>query len=183
MDAPSGPLRMDGYARFDEFEDVVVSVELVALLARLLDEHPSYWKWVIIAAQSALQGAMVCALANPTRNSSPTRGKFPNERLEEFNVLFVPLHIRPGAVTQADLRTEAGHQAASRSLSGTTSLTSFLKVGPSRKFWLPPIISAALYAVERLMTEWPVGSHVSERQQDRFSKALQEWKKAPLPSV
>src|SRR5262249_5053311 len=46
MGVASGPLRMDGYARFDEFEDVVVSVELVALLARLLDEHPSYWmKW------------------------------------------------------------------------------------------------------------------------------------------
>jgi hypothetical protein len=44
-------------------------VELVAHLAPLLDEHPSYWKWVILAAHSALQGSMVCAFADGTGTS------------------------------------------------------------------------------------------------------------------
>jgi hypothetical protein len=57
------------YIRFDEIEDVVVSAELVAHLAPLLDAHPSYWKWVIVAAHNAMQGAMVCALADSTGTS------------------------------------------------------------------------------------------------------------------
>ena len=56
------------YIRFDEIEDVVVSAELVAHLAPLLDAHPSYWKWVIVAAHNE-QGAMVCALADSTGTS------------------------------------------------------------------------------------------------------------------
>ena len=55
------------YIRFDEIEDVVVSAELVAHLAPLLDAHPSYWKWVIVAAHN---GAMVCALADSTGTSA-----------------------------------------------------------------------------------------------------------------
>jgi hypothetical protein len=49
------------FVRFTEIEDVVVSAELVAHLAPLLDSQPSYWKWVIVAAHSALQGHGVCA--------------------------------------------------------------------------------------------------------------------------
>jgi hypothetical protein len=49
--------------------DVVVSAELVSHLAPLLNAHPSYWKWVVIAAHSALQGAMVCVLADSTGTS------------------------------------------------------------------------------------------------------------------
>jgi hypothetical protein len=33
------------FVRFDEIEDVRVSLDLVALLAPLLDRNPSYWKW------------------------------------------------------------------------------------------------------------------------------------------
>jgi hypothetical protein len=59
------------YIRFDEIEDVVVSVELVAYLAPILDAHPSYWKWIIVAAHSALQGAMVCVLAQVDPRTAP----------------------------------------------------------------------------------------------------------------
>jgi hypothetical protein len=52
----------DDYIRFDRFEDVVASVELVALIAPELRHNPSCWKWMIVGAQSALQGALVCAL-------------------------------------------------------------------------------------------------------------------------
>ena len=57
------------YVRFDEIEDVLVSVELVALLAPLLDNHPPYWKWAIVGAHSSLQGAMVCALVRSAGTS------------------------------------------------------------------------------------------------------------------
>jgi hypothetical protein len=42
----------------------------LALLAPLIRDKQQYWKWMIIGAHSALQGAMVCALRIPrTRRS------------------------------------------------------------------------------------------------------------------
>lgn len=51
-----------GYVRFDQFEDVLVSTDLLALVAPRLQEQPSHWKWMIIATHSGLQGALVCAI-------------------------------------------------------------------------------------------------------------------------
>src|SRR5262249_52592022 len=59
----------DKYIRFDEFEDVLASVELVALLAPFVREQPQYWKWIIVGAHSALQGAMVCAYVDSSGTS------------------------------------------------------------------------------------------------------------------
>jgi hypothetical protein len=49
-----------GYLRFDEIENVLSSLDLLALVGKLIRKKPSYWKWAIIAAHDALQGAMVC---------------------------------------------------------------------------------------------------------------------------
>lgn len=85
------------YVSFDEIEDVLVSVDLVALVAPLVSKIPSYWKWVIVSAHNALQGAMVCALRDSTGTSvltekserqmlewlqdrTETRGNAPRER-------------------------------------------------------------------------------------------------------
>jgi hypothetical protein len=56
--------KSDDCIRFDEREDVLASLDLLKLITPLLDECPAYWKWAIIAAHNALQGAMVCALAD-----------------------------------------------------------------------------------------------------------------------
>jgi hypothetical protein len=47
---------------FDEFEDAVVALELVATLSGDVRENPSLWKWMIIGAQNAVQAAMVLVL-------------------------------------------------------------------------------------------------------------------------
>jgi hypothetical protein len=52
----------DKWIRFDEFEDAVLALELVALLSKDVRAHPSYWKWIIIAMQNAVQGAMALSL-------------------------------------------------------------------------------------------------------------------------
>ena len=76
----------------------------MTLIAPLLRETPSLWKWMIIAAQSALQGAMVCALVDSTGTSvlnkdsaakmldwlqagGEDRGDPPKERLDYFDNL------------------------------------------------------------------------------------------------
>ena len=51
------------YCRFDEFEDAVLSIELVAEKFSGVQNSPTLWKWVIVAMQNAVQGAMVLALA------------------------------------------------------------------------------------------------------------------------
>jgi hypothetical protein len=63
MARDSGQRRMREYIDFDERRDVLASLELLALLALKLHKNPRHWKWVIIAAQSAVQGALVCTLA------------------------------------------------------------------------------------------------------------------------
>jgi len=90
--------------RFDERENVLSSVELLRLIAPLLNEHPTYWKWMVIAAYDAIQGAMVCALTDTTGISaltdksrrevlnwidkdSKTHGGPPKERLAFFKDL------------------------------------------------------------------------------------------------
>jgi hypothetical protein len=51
------------FCGFDEFEDAVLSVELAAEKFHSVQTSPTLWKWVIIALQNAVQGAMVLALA------------------------------------------------------------------------------------------------------------------------
>jgi hypothetical protein len=51
------------FVRFDEREDVVVSLELIGLLVPKLETDQRWWKWIIIGAHNAIQGALVCALS------------------------------------------------------------------------------------------------------------------------
>jgi hypothetical protein len=51
------------FCHFDEFEDAVLSIELAAEKFSASQSSPTLWKWVIIAMQNALQGAMVLALS------------------------------------------------------------------------------------------------------------------------
>src|SRR5258707_23251 len=90
-----------GYVRFDEIEIVLSSLDLLALVVGLVRKNPSFWKWAIIAAHDALQGAMVCAI-NDTSSISVLKeesarkmakwldtqeGKCPHVELAGFNEL------------------------------------------------------------------------------------------------
>ena len=50
------------HLEFSEITDVVASVHLIAMLAERVAQEPIFWKWVVLAAYSGLQGAMVCNL-------------------------------------------------------------------------------------------------------------------------
>ena len=51
------------FVHFDEFEDAVVAIELVGSQSVDVQTRPSQWKWIVLAMQNALQGAMVIALS------------------------------------------------------------------------------------------------------------------------
>jgi hypothetical protein len=52
------------YVRFDQRSIVIASLDLLACLQPSLKQDPLHWKWAIIAAHSAVQGALVCSLAD-----------------------------------------------------------------------------------------------------------------------
>jgi hypothetical protein len=95
---------MDNYVRYDEIEDVLASTHLLAIVIPRLNQEPSLWKWAVIAAHNALQGAIVCALHDSIGvsvltdksarsvlklhdQSNPLQGSlkdYPREHLEQF---------------------------------------------------------------------------------------------------
>jgi hypothetical protein len=72
------------YLHFDEIEDVLSSLDLLAMVIPLVNTQTSYWKWTIIAAHAGLQGAMVCALRG-TSGLSVLDEKFAQKMLEWFD--------------------------------------------------------------------------------------------------
>jgi hypothetical protein len=61
------------WIRFDEREDVVTSTDLLALVSTTLKARPTNWKWIILAAHGAMQGALVCAIQDSTRTNILTK--------------------------------------------------------------------------------------------------------------
>jgi hypothetical protein len=54
------------WIRFNERDDVIASTDLLALVSATLETSPTNWKWIILAAHSGLQGALVCAIQDST---------------------------------------------------------------------------------------------------------------------
>ena len=93
--------RGDSFVHFDEFEDVVLALELVAMLAKDVRERDSHWKWIVIGMQNAVQAAMVLALAGTdecgaleTESQRQNRewlthcsGKRPRTKMANYSVL------------------------------------------------------------------------------------------------
>jgi len=177
----------DDYVRFDECEDVLVSLELVAHFAPLLSEKPRYWKWMIVGAHSALQGAMVCALADSTGtsiltkksatemltwlNADPaTRGPHPDERLAEFGELL------KRCIARSDLLMLTPKQRKNIKRLHDHFRNNFVHFTPKgwsiEKAGLPWIVGAAIDAAEALMRQHNVIVHMNEDEQQRLTDAL-----------
>ena len=182
------------FIRFDEIEDVLSSLDLLAILSPLLDKHPSYWKWAIVAAHGGLQGAMVCALRDPSGVSILTKdcaremlkwfetqkGPPPEERLLDFGNLLkrccqgkwmdgVALKMTDMQLT--DIKRLHGHFR--------NNFVHFVPKGWSiEERGLPRIISAALDAIEMLMRHQRAAIRFSGDQARRLADRLERTRKA-----
>jgi hypothetical protein len=145
----------DDYVRFDERKDVLASMDLLELISPQLEANPSLWKWAIISAQSALQGAMVCALADSAGTSVLTkksgskllawlqaeddkRGDPPKERLAEFNVL-LEQYLSAGLVLtqQQEKEVRRLHEYFRNTFSHFIPMGSgYREVGPAENNWI-----------------------------------------------
>jgi hypothetical protein len=152
------------YVHFDEVEDVLSSIDLLALCVPLLQKKPSYWKWAIVSAHSALQGAMVCALQDTSGVSvldkdsaremrewyDKRTGEPPNERLADFITL-----LERCCEMQGQLLTLSQSQVKDIKQLHKHFRNNFAHFVPKgwiiEKAGLPRIICAAVDATEVLM--------------------------------
>jgi hypothetical protein len=187
------------YVAFDEIEDVLTSSDLLALVAPFVarKRKASYWKWVIIAAHNALQGAMVCSYADSTgisvldeKTCGPmlkwleappeTRGKYPQARMADFGVLL------KRCMTE-DKRFKPALILTARQLMDIRRLhadfrNNFAHFQPKRwsieKEGLPRIVGAAMDATEWLMSHDNVTYRMSGNKLRRLRANLKAAKAA-----
>ena len=69
---------MSGFVTTDERQDVLASLEHCALCLHETTRGDGAWKWVILSAHSALQGAMVCHLSGTAQLGALTASSAAN---------------------------------------------------------------------------------------------------------
>jgi len=179
----------DKYLDFDEIEDVLTSVELVALLAPQVVDRPKYWKWVIIAACSGLQGAMVCAFTDSSGTSilkeksakemldflhiaEDQRGEYPDEWLAPFDELLK--RCRKGSSTCEPLVLTDDQRNDIKLLSMFRN--KFVHFLPEswliEKVGLPRIIGVALDVIDELMKRPRLLRRYDETWRERLAELL-----------
>jgi hypothetical protein len=185
---------MTGYVRFDEREDAVVALELVASVSRDLKENAALWKWMVLGMQNAMQGAMVLALAGTDGCGAlgdksqeqirawlqKPKGPQPKEIMAEYSVLL-------SRVQQAELMDgpplEVSVEECERLERLNRLRRNFAHFNPQG--WsielklLLLLMPSALNAVEHLLTtQHRVRVHFTEGQKERIAESIAETRGA-----
>lgn len=172
------------YIRFDEIEDVLSSLDLLALAAPFVTKQPSYWKWTIVSAHDAFQGAMVCVLGGtsgiPVLEKAVAKkmwawletgdGEPPNERLTDFKTLLG--RVQRGEFTDGHPLRLSAHQLKDVRKLHTHFRNSFMHFVPQgwsiERAGLPRIILTAVDGVEFLLTHDRVSYKLSGNKKRRI---------------
>lgn len=176
------------FLHFDEIEDVLSSLDLLALVSPLADKQPSYWKWAIIAAHAGLQGAMVCALRDTSGVSvldkksaremmkwfDTRKGEPPEERLADFSTLLA--RCRKSSCMDGQPLKLSRAQADDIARLHKRFRNNFAHFVPKswsiEKAGLPRIVRAALDAIENLMRHSRVLYKLSGNKKRRLAQRL-----------
>jgi hypothetical protein len=168
------------YARFDEVESVLASLDLLVVLAPLVNRRQSrsLWKWVIVGAQDALQGALVCAIADTTGTSvlsktsakqilewlADTSKKYPGSFMADFKSLMERAAIKLPAQDAKDIDKLHGMR---------NDFAHFVPKGWSIELaGLPRMISVALRLVEELMRSERVEYRLTGNKKQRVRDSI-----------
>jgi hypothetical protein len=169
------------YARFDELENVLASLDLLATLALLVKKRRfrSQWKWIIVGTHDALQGALVCAIADTTGTNvlskksakkmldwlNDTSKEYPGEYLADFTTLLNRAAITLPQQDAKDIKKLHGFR---------NDFAHFAPKGWSIELaGLPRIIDAALGLIEHLMQSDRVVYRMTGNRKRRVTVSIQ----------
>ncbi len=147
------------HVRFDEIENVLASLDMLGVVGPLVAGRrgKALWKWVIVGAQDAVQGALVCAVADTTGTNvlkeesakkmlewlSDSSKKYPGEYMADFKTLLMRAAVELPSEDAVDIERLHGLR---NGLAHFTPQTWAIELGG-----LPRFIDAALRLVEKLM--------------------------------
>ena len=183
MPRPSNWQPPVGYARFDQFEDVLASTDLLAIVAPRLPGQPSLWKWMIIATHNSLQGALVCAISDTSKTNilkkdsaearltwlASLRGPSPPPHLDDF----IPLVKKYRKKYPGYIATQQFEQICKLHTEFRNSFIHFVPEGWSIELaMLAAIIRTCLDLTEAAMRQHQVAMHLDEEAQCRLRQNL-----------
>jgi hypothetical protein len=172
------------YVSFDEYEDVLASTDLLALVAPTLQKMPSNWKWMILAAQNGVQGSLVCAVQDSTATNilhrdsaartlewlATLEGNPPKEILADFRQLLkryrkkYPCHC----ITAEQIRSlHTLHREFRNSFAHFTPQGWLIETA-----MLPPLVASALELISEAMQQHQVEVHFNEVMKRRLTSNL-----------
>lgn len=172
--------KLERHAAFDEIENVLCTLDLLAIVTQHLKKKRTLWKWALIAAHDALQAAIVCAIADTTGTNvlkkksaaamlswlEKMEGEEPKEWMEEFLEL----------IKKANLKMTAAEQTQIKKLHFRRN--TFVHFTP-QTFWLstnelPAMVGTTLELVERLMESDRVRIHFTGNKKRRLYSDLEK---------
>jgi hypothetical protein len=178
------------YIRFDEIEDVISSVELLALVSPLLRKQPSYWKWAIISVHNGMQGAMVCVLGSTSGvgvlskksakavfawHEAGGQGPYPEEWMANFTTLLERCRTeRPG---EEPFKLTAAQERDIKRLNDhfRNNFAHFVPESWSiEKVGLPRIVGTAVECIQQLMNRDEVIYRLSGNRQRRLKSGIKK---------
>lgn len=172
------------WVRYDEYEDVLASTDLLALVAPKLRKQTSSWKWMILAAHNGLQGALVCAIKDTSNTNILDKGSAkkvlnyletlegdrPEEKLADFATLLKRYRKKYPC---NDITTEQFRLIHKLHKNFRNNFTHFVPTG-----WLiqvavlPPVIKSALDLIEIAMQQPQVVMHLNGNQKRRLAENI-----------
>lgn len=167
------------WLRVDEHYDVVASTDILAFVAPTLAKNPSRWKWAILAAQNAVQGALVCAIQDSSKTNVLTKssaravlnwletriGEHPAERMADFKSLLNKFRERYPDVIDSELagQLEKLHKVFRNRFAHFVPMNWSIEIE-----MLPPLLNAAFDFVEIAMRQ----DQVVRRSNGNFKRKL-----------
>jgi hypothetical protein len=178
------------WIRFNERDDVISSTDLLALVSATLKTNPTNWKWIILAAHSGLQGALVCAIQDSTRTNilakaseaatlkwleNPT-GVHPSQYLDHFPKLIRKFRKK---YTDCSITVEQLKDLKKLHHEFRNQFTHFAPMQWSIELvGLPRIANAALDLIEDAMQKHQVEIHLTCNMKKRLAENLSATREA-----
>jgi hypothetical protein len=184
------PMERVEWIRFNERDDVISSTDLLALVSVTLKTNPTNWKWIILAAHSGLQGALVCAIQDSTRTNilarasaaatlkwlENTMGVHPSQYLDHFPALIKKFRKK---YTDCSITVEQLKDLKKLHQEFRNQFTHFAPMQWSIELaGLPRIAKAALDLIEDAMQKHQVEIHLTCNMKKRLAENLSATREA-----